>query len=646
MRSYFRFRAFRGDRTEALIAAIPSVAQWPQSGLPRHLTADELARFLDAFDQRTVSGKRGYAMARCLVDLGLRASEVARIELDDLNWREGTLRIRTTKSRRVDVLPLPAPTGQAIVQYLRHTRAQRVGHALFVRHRAPIDAPVSTAIVRNTVRLAFARCGLAARYGGTHVLRHTAATSERAKPMAWACRLRVLRPFARYRLQFDPATEVPPLHLLGPAHPRLAPHVYTAQEIVSLLEAANALSPKDGLRPLTYQTLFGLIAATGLRVSEARSLTRADVEFERAVLTVRNSKFRKSRLVPLHPTTIRALQRYAEIRDRKVPLVHTAAFFVSDRGKALDKRTVQYTFAKLRQKLGWRARGGHPAPRVHDLRHTFICQALLRTCRKRPALGHDLAALFHLRRSRQSHLHLLVRHRHSRTYGARRPALRAFCPWRFPMNTPDINAAFARLLQQFFLERLLQQRNASAQTVASYRDTFRLLLQFAERQLHKPPARLELTDLDASFVLAFLNHLERERKNSIRSRNARLAAIRSFLHYAALKAPTALPSIQSVLAIPLKRFERPMIGFLSQAEIAAVLNAPDGASWCGQRDRAMLATLYNTGARVSELIGMRVGDVVLERSASVRIHGKGRVPCAPPTSSCADSSRPIDCYSS
>lgn len=192
------------------------------------------------------------------------------------------------------------------------------------------------------------------------------------------------------------------------------------------------------------------------------------------------------------------------------------------------------------------------------------------------------------------------------------------------MNTPDINAAFARLLQQFFLDRLLQQRNASAQTVASYRDTFRLLLQFAERQLHKPPARLELTDLDASFVLAFLNHLERERKNSIRSRNARLAAIRSFLHYAALKEPTALPSIQSVLAIPLKRFERPMIGFLSQAEIAAVLNAPDGASWCGQRDRVMLATLYNTGARVSELIGMRVGDVVLERSASVRLHGKGR----------------------
>jgi len=176
LRSYLRFRAFHGDRTEALIAAIPSVAQWPQSRLPRHLTTDELARFLDAFDQRTISGQRGYAMARCLVDLGLRASEVARIEFDDLNWREGTLRIRSTKSRRVDLLPLPAPTGQAIVQYLRNTRPQRPGRALFVRHRAPIDVPVGTAIVRNTVRLAFARCGLGGRYGGTHVLRHTAAT--------------------------------------------------------------------------------------------------------------------------------------------------------------------------------------------------------------------------------------------------------------------------------------------------------------------------------------------------------------------------------------------------------------------------------------------------------------------------------------
>lgn len=192
------------------------------------------------------------------------------------------------------------------------------------------------------------------------------------------------------------------------------------------------------------------------------------------------------------------------------------------------------------------------------------------------------------------------------------------------MSTGRLESNFATLLQQFFLERLLQQRNASPQTVASYRDTFRLLLQFAERDLRKPPERLALGDLNTSVVLAFLNHLERERHNTIRTRNARLAAIRSFLHYAALKDPTALPVIQGVLAIPMKRFEKPLVGSLSQEQMQALLDAPDASTWTGQRDRVMLATLYNTGARVSELIGMRLRDLVLERSASIRLHGKGR----------------------
>ena len=126
------------------------------------------------------------------------------------------------------------------------------------------------------------------------------------------------------------------------------------------------------------------------------------------------------------------------------------------------------------------------------------------------------------------------------------------------MKAPPPETSFPILLQQFFLERLIQQRNASAQTVAAYRDSFRLLLQFAQRRLGKAPERLALSDLDTPLILAFLNHLESDRHNTIRSRNARFAAIRSFLHFAALKEPTGLVVIQSVLAIPMKRFEKPL----------------------------------------------------------------------------------------
>jgi integrase/recombinase XerD len=184
--------------------------------------------------------------------------------------------------------------------------------------------------------------------------------------------------------------------------------------------------------------------------------------------------------------------------------------------------------------------------------------------------------------------------------------------------------SFPTLLQQFFLERLIQQRNVSTQTVAAYRDCFRLLLQFAQRHLNKAPEQLAVADLDASLILAFLNHLESERHNTIRSRNARLAAIRSFLHFVAFKEPTALPVIQRALAIPLKRYDKPLLGFLSRDEMQAILDAPDCTTWCGQRDRIMFTTLYNTGGRVSEIIGLRVADVALGGTATVRIHGKGR----------------------
>jgi integrase/recombinase XerD len=189
-------------------------------------------------------------------------------------------------------------------------------------------------------------------------------------------------------------------------------------------------------------------------------------------------------------------------------------------------------------------------------------------------------------------------------------------------NTPQTN--FAKLVQEFFLERLIRQRNSSPQTVAAYRDCFRLLFGFAQEHRNKPADRLVLADLDAPLVLAFLDHLEKVRQNSIRSRNARLAAIRSFLRFVVLKDPQSLATIQRALAIPMKRHSRPLVGFLSREEVQAIISAPDPSTRTGQRDQALLATLYNTGARVSEAINIKIADLALGASPSIRLHGKGR----------------------
>lgn len=182
----------------------------------------------------------------------------------------------------------------------------------------------------------------------------------------------------------------------------------------------------------------------------------------------------------------------------------------------------------------------------------------------------------------------------------------------------------ARLLQKFFCQRLIQQRNVSHQTVCSYRDTFRLLLHFCEQQLKKSATDLHLVDIDAPLVLAFLDHLESQRHNCIRSRNARLAAIRSFFHYAALQEPAALAAIQQVLAIPLKRFDRPMVGYLTLLEMQAILDAPDTTTWSGYRDYVLLSTLYNSGARVSEIIALHRIDFENTHCQAIHLRGKGR----------------------
>ena len=186
------------------------------------------------------------------------------------------------------------------------------------------------------------------------------------------------------------------------------------------------------------------------------------------------------------------------------------------------------------------------------------------------------------------------------------------------------NANLATLLQAFFVERLMGQRDASEHTIASYRDTFRLLLGFAQQQLKRPPALLDMKDLDAPFVGAFLAHLEKDRGNTSRSRNTRLAAIHSFCHYVALQEPSLCALTQRVLAIPGKRHVTRPVDFLTRAEIDALLAAPDQRTWSGRRDRTLLMVAAQTGLRVSELIGLKCQDISCETGAHVRCTGKGR----------------------
>jgi site-specific recombinase XerD len=180
------------------------------------------------------------------------------------------------------------------------------------------------------------------------------------------------------------------------------------------------------------------------------------------------------------------------------------------------------------------------------------------------------------------------------------------------------------LLQSFFTERLMKQRQVSPHTIASYRDTFRLLFQYAHKKLKKPPAKLALDDLSAPFIGAFLDHIQRDRYNTNRTRNLRLTAIRSFFRYVAFQEPGCCAHIQRVLAIPAKRHDRPLIDFLTHAEIQALLVAPDTTNWAGRRDRALLLLAIQTGLRLSELIGLRRSDIVLTSGAHVRCYGKGR----------------------
>jgi site-specific recombinase XerD len=223
------------------------------------------------------------------------------------------------------------------------------------------------------------------------------AQAGRGTRETWYRRMQTLRPFIRYLQQFEPQTEIPEAAILGPEPGRVAPHIYREEEIVALLGAAHQLGPPDGLRAATFEALFGLMAATGLRVCEALHLQDRDVDLKGGVLTVRESKFAKSRQVPLHPTAVAALKRFHRRRQRHVPSKDDTPFFTASCGRhlgqALGERQVHRVFNQLRDRLNLTNRGAHAAPRLHDLRHSFAVRRLMQWYREGADLDERMLAL-------------------------------------------------------------------------------------------------------------------------------------------------------------------------------------------------------------------------------------------------------------
>ena len=424
------------------------------------------------------------------------------------------------------------------------------------------------------------------------------------------------RGFARYLAGIDEGTQVPPPGLIPQPQRRRRPFIYSAADIEAVMDQIRC-SIASPLRVATYQTLIGLLAVSGLRIGEAIKLDRCDVDWATGVLLIRESKFGKSRLVPLHPSAMKALAEHADLRDTLQPRPMEPSFFVSLTRKRLSYAVVCHTFRQLVDDAGVGA-GAPSKPRLHDLRHTsrsarcWSGTAAARTSGPRLPVAVDLPG------PSRTGVDLLV------SLGCPGAAGAGRGPAGHRMVGGPVMTLIAPTLQLFFTDRLAQQRQASPRTIAAYRDALKLLLGFVHDQSGKTPVELDWDDLDAAMISAFLNHLEDARHNSVRTRNVRLTAIRSLFTYAALRHPEHALVIQRVLAIPPKRFDKRIVTFLTPPEVDALIAAPDPSRWEGRRDRALMLLAIQTGLRVSELTGLNCGDLTLGAGANVCCEGKGR----------------------
>ena len=248
----------------------------------------------------------------------------------------------------------------------------------------------------GVVLLDFARFADRIRYRGpltTEMMLRWATQSAQHSPRYRAQRLSIVRSFAQYIAARDGKSEVPDTRLLESGYRRQQPHIYTDKQLRQLIGAAARLTPTYPLRPQTYTTLFGLLASTGLRISEALGLQQVDVDLEAGVLRIRQTKFHKSRLVPMHPTVTRVMRRYAACRDRDPANRSGLTFFVGRHGRPLPYTTVRCTFRRLCIRLRWHSNGVLPRPRIHDLRHGFACRRLLQWYRDGVDVDQAIASL-------------------------------------------------------------------------------------------------------------------------------------------------------------------------------------------------------------------------------------------------------------
>ena len=454
----------------------------------------------------------------------------------------------------------------------------------------------------------------AAERGQTHVETQTAIDWAALGPSVAQrdARLRAVCRFVRHVRVEDVGHELPPANHFGARKRRRTPHIYTADEIGRLVEAALRLRPMGGLRPHTYATLIALLSATGLRISEALKLTIADVTSDG--LLIRETKFRKTRLVPLHDTAAAGLQRYLA---RRGPGSDDDPVFIDKRGRALRYIAVKETFDRLVGKAGIKSRSGTPPSPARSAAHVCGACAARQPVWPKPVRGAH-GGTRDLHGPRQHLRDLLVSGGHCRPHARCRRG-RGSVHVRGEVSMTPI----APLIETFLRETLARQRGASRHTSDSYASSFQLLFVFAAERLKVKPSALTLEQIDAGLVSAFLEHLEDVRKNAAVTRNVRLAAIKSFFRFLEYRQPAALEQIRRVLAIPFKKTDTRLVPYLLREELQAVLDAPDPATRDGIRDRAMLHVAVCAGLRVSELTGLKIDDIDLP-SMSIRVLGKGR----------------------